>query len=74
MTTIGRTPGLSLTLDHDTVSRKHALFLPTGTGWELADSGSANGTFINGQRLSATQTLSHGDEIKIGSSRLRYEA
>ena len=72
---VGREPDNALSLPNDsTVSRKHALFLPTGTGWELADSGSANGTFINGQRLSTTQTLSHGDEIKIGSSRLRYEA
>ncbi|WP_394795328.1 FHA domain-containing protein [Armatimonas sp.] len=72
---VGREPDNALSLPTDsTVSRKHALFLPTSTGWELADSGSANGTFINGQRLSATQTLSHGDEIKIGSSRLRYEA
>ncbi|WP_395146508.1 FHA domain-containing protein [Armatimonas sp.] len=72
---VGREPDNAFALPTDsTVSRKHALFLPTGTGWELADSGSANGTFLNGQRLSATQTLSHGDEIKIGSSRLRFEA
>jgi hypothetical protein len=73
--TVGREPDNALALPTDsTVSRKHAIFLPTGTGWELSDSGSANGTFVNGQRLSAPQTLSHGDEIKIGSSRLRYEA
>ena len=73
--TVGREPDNALSLPTDsTVSRKHAVFLPTGTGWELSDSGSANGTFVNGQRLSAPQTLSHGDEIKIGSSRLRFEA
>lgn len=73
--TVGREPDNALSLPTDsTVSRKHAVFLPTGTGWELADSGSANGTFINGQRLTNSQVLSHGDEIKIGSSRLRYEA
>jgi FHA domain len=73
--TVGREPDNALALPSDsTVSRKHAIFLPSGTGWELADSGSANGTFVNGQRLSTTQPLSHGDEIKIGSSRLRYEA
>ncbi|WP_309717580.1 FHA domain-containing protein [Armatimonas sp.] len=73
--TVGREPDNTLSLPTDsTVSRKHAVFLPTGTGWELSDSGSANGTFVNGQRLTNPQVLSHGDEIKIGSSRLRYEA
>ena len=73
--TVGREPDNTLSLPTDsTVSRKHAVFLPTGTGWELSDSGSANGTFVNGQRLANPQVLSHGDEIKIGSSRLRYEA
>jgi hypothetical protein len=73
--TVGREPDNTLSLPTDsTVSRKHAVFLPTGTGWELSDSGSANGTFINGQRLANPQVLSHGDEIKIGSSRLRFEA
>lgn len=73
--TVGREPDNALSLPTDsTVSRKHAVFLPTGTGWELSDSGSANGTFVNGQRLSNPHVLSHGDEIKIGSSRLRFEA
>lgn len=73
--TVGREPDNALSLPTDsTVSRKHAVFLSTGTGWELSDSGSANGTFVNGQRLANPQVLSHGDEIKIGSSRLRYEA
>lgn len=73
--TVGREPDNTLALPSDTtVSRKHAVFLPVPGGWELSDSGSSNGTFVNGNRLAAPQVLSHGDEIKIGASRLRYEA
>lgn len=77
MLSVGREPDNTLPLPADTtVSRKHAIFLPaaSGAGWEVSDCGSSNGTFVNAQRLSAPQVLSHGDEIKIGASRLRYEA
>ena len=57
------------------VSRKHARFLPDRDDLVLEDLGSANGTFVNGQRL-APQTpvvLNHGDEIKFGTMIVRFE-
>ena len=72
--TVGREEGNALALAGDsTASRKHAVILPGASGWEIADSGSANGTFVNGQRISAPTPLAHGDEIAIGTARLRYE-
>ena len=72
--TVGREPDNALALAGDsTASRKHAVILPGANGWEIADSGSANGTFVNGQRISAPTPLAHGDEIAIGTARLRYE-
>ena len=73
--TVGREPDNALALVGDsTASRKHAVILPGASGWEIADSGSANGTFVNGQKINAPTPLRHGDEIAIGAARLRYEA
>ncbi len=74
--TIGREPDNAIALPGDnTASRKHAVVMPgTSGGWEIADSGSSNGTFVNGQRIQAPTPLAHGDEIAVGTARLRYEA
>lgn len=57
------------------VSRRHAIIIPQGTGYSLEDLGSANGTFLNGRRLSPeTPTpIRHGDELKFGTLILRFE-
>jgi signal transduction histidine kinase len=68
---IGRdaTSGIRL---HDTeVSRKHAEIRKTDAGYALIDVGSANGTFVNNQKIAAT-TLRAGDHIAIGQSVLVY--
>ncbi len=74
--TLGREPDNAIALPGDnTASRKHAVVMPgTSGGWEIADSGSSNGTFVNGQRIQAPTPLAHGDEIAVGTARLRYEA
>lgn len=57
------------------VSRRHALIVSSGKGYMLEDLASANGTFINGRRLSAqTPTpIKNGDELKFGTLILRFE-
>src|SRR5260370_1327996 len=68
---IGRdaTSGIRL---HDTeVSRRHAEFRLTDTGCTLADIGSANGTFVNTQKISEV-ALQPGDQIAIGQTILVY--
>jgi hypothetical protein len=76
--TMGRDTDNTLPLPDDTtVSRRHARIeaVPEGSGFQIVDEGSSNGTFVNGQRLTAGQprTLAVGDEIQIGASRLRFE-
>ncbi|MGC4043693.1 MAG: FHA domain-containing protein [Armatimonas sp.] len=74
--TVGREPDNTIALPGDsTASRKHAVIMPSPAGgWEIADSGSSNGTFVNGMKIAAPTPLAHGDEIAIGTARLRFEA
>jgi len=70
-TTIGRSPECAIFLDDVTVSRKHAVFTKDGDRWLLEDQGSLNGTFVNRERVEATE-LSDGDELQIGKYRLTF--
>jgi pSer/pThr/pTyr-binding forkhead associated (FHA) protein len=57
------------------VSRRHAILAHTNGVYTVEDLGSSNGTFVNGQRLSAqTPTrLANGDELKCGTLLIRVE-
>jgi RsiW-degrading membrane proteinase PrsW (M82 family) len=69
---IGRDPRCDVVLDPDlygSVSRRHveirANFNFGVCRWEICDLDSANGTFVNGQRLSGCQVLQMGDRITL---------
>jgi pSer/pThr/pTyr-binding forkhead associated (FHA) protein len=71
---IGREPSREVALTSDgTVSRRHASIAPEAGAFVLRDEGSANGTFVNNQRVQQ-QVLRSGDEIRIGASLFRFEA
>jgi len=70
--TIGRQPGNTVVLVDREVSKDHALVERVGTDWFFRDLGSSNGSFVNGRRTS-TCLLSHGDELLLGASTLRFE-
>jgi FHA domain len=55
------------------VSRLHAVIKWTGATIIFKDLGSANGTFINGNRLAqnSEQTLNHGDIVSLGKLRIQ---
>lgn len=48
------------------VSRRHAIVHTTGSGHDLEDIGSANGTTLNGRPLAGRVSLTPGDEICFG--------
>ena len=48
---IGRTPGMEIVIDNVSVSRKQAEVRRDGSFWIVRDSGSSNGTAVNGERL-----------------------
>ncbi|MBQ9410597.1 MAG: FHA domain-containing protein [Bacteroidales bacterium] len=51
------------------VSGSHGVISKAGDAWAITDSGSTNGTFVNGARLSpgAAVTLKIGDKVKIAT-------
>jgi uncharacterized protein YkwD len=70
---IGSHPSNDVVLEDTTVSRRHATITRKASGFELADLGSTNGTFVNGRRLSDPISLKPGDEIKFGAVRVAFD-
>lgn len=70
-TRVGRHPDSEIVLDDITVSRRHAAIIRRDAEYEVLDSGSLNGTYVNQQRIDASM-LRHGDEVQIGKFRLVF--
>ena len=65
MTTIGRDRSCALRIPKAEVSRQHCVLQHSGGAAEVRDTGSTNGTFVNGVRVEKA-ALNPGDEITIG--------
>jgi FHA domain-containing protein len=71
---IGRREGLDITIDNPAVSRRQAELREQANGtWTVRDVGSANGTFLNGRRVSEPQAIRAGDELSFGKFSLFFE-
>jgi S1-C subfamily serine protease len=67
---VGRQAGLDLRFDPQRdldVSGRHAEIRATNSGYELHDSGSTNGTYINGKKVAGSAPLREGDRIRFGA-------
>jgi pSer/pThr/pTyr-binding forkhead associated (FHA) protein len=73
--TIGRRRGNDIELPFADVSEQHARLTRDDRGWLLMDLGSANGTSLNGRRLTpfVAQALSVGDVLRLASVELLVE-
>lgn len=70
---VGRLHSCTIPLPDDThVSRHHADFRPSGTGWVVVDNNSTNGTRVNGV-IVTEHRLSDGDVVTIGNARMVFE-
>lgn len=71
---IGRDAGNDIVLARKTVSRHHAILTFVEGRWLIEDRGSANGTFVNGERVpyGSTHPLRHGDRIGVGAASLAF--
>ena len=67
--TIGRSVSADFQVHDQAVSRRHCTISLTPNGCQLTDLGSANGTYVNGQR-STQSALRAGDELRVGSTLL----
>lgn len=63
----------SVCLPHAQVSRLHAQITKSGKGYVITDLNSANGTFINGNRVTTPTALERGDKIVIGPYSLYFD-
>ncbi len=61
ITTLGRDVANDIVLGDPEVSRQHSRITRTPGGYVLEDMGSTNGTFVNGERLTAPRVLREGD-------------
>lgn len=70
---IGRHPTNTLQLHGSEVSRRHAIIQAQDNAefW-IVDLGSANGTYVNGRRLSQAVRLRNGDVIRIADAKLEF--
>jgi pSer/pThr/pTyr-binding forkhead associated (FHA) protein len=63
---IGRSSGCDVVLPDDTVSGRHAEISTDGAIYTVRDLGSRNGTWVNGQKVTAPCPLNAGDRVAFG--------
>jgi hypothetical protein len=71
-TTVGRAAHCSIPMDAPGVSREHFELQPEGGEWAVQDSGSRNGTYLNGRAVKKAR-IRPGDEIQAGDVVMRVE-
>jgi pSer/pThr/pTyr-binding forkhead associated (FHA) protein len=72
-TTVGQAVENDIALAEDaTASHLHAILERFPAGWCVTDLGSSNGTWVNGERIWSSRRLRHGDEIRLGQTRLIF--
>jgi len=66
LNTLGRSSDNDVVVPDCFTSRRHcAIVVHTGDGYEVHDTASKNGTFLNGAKLSHPASLQSGDTIRI---------
>ena len=65
---VGRDASSGVAINDAEVSRKHARLSLQGSAYVIQDLGSTNGTFVNSQRIAATQVLNPGDTVSFGEN------
>lgn len=71
--TVGRGSDNDIVLRTHTVSRHHARVHREGREWLIEDTGSTNGTAINGELVREPTPLEPGDVVMFGGAALRFD-
>ena len=72
---IGRNPDNDVVIADGTASRHHCQITQDDNGnFQIEDLGSSNGTFVNGNKIYGSVTLSKSDVIRIGNSVLPWNS
>ena len=69
---VGREPACDVFVNDGSVSRRHARLERRGAAWFVVDQGSANGTYLDSQRVSDA-LLRPGQELRFGAVPFKVE-
>lgn len=69
---LGRSPDADIRLVSHNVSREHLRVVPQGSHLLVHDLGSANGTYVNGSRLTGTGFVGPGGMLRVGDVEMQY--
>jgi hypothetical protein len=69
---VGRDASCEVVIPDGSVSRRHARIEWRGDNWAIVDQASANGTFLDSQRI-AEAGLRHGQELRLGGVPFKVE-
>jgi SARP family transcriptional regulator, regulator of embCAB operon len=72
-TRIGRLSDNDIVLEDTSVSRHHAVIIDTGTSFVITDLRSANGVYVDDQRVRGSTSLLNGDRIRICDHEFTFE-
>lgn len=70
--TLGRSRSATIRVDHESVSRSHALLTFSNGTAILKDLNSSNGTFVAGRRILNETILRNGDRLQVGAAVIEY--
>lgn len=68
---IGRSKECTLRAGNEAISRRHCEITRADSVWTVADMGSRNGTYVNGERIGEPTELGDGDELRVGPLHFR---
>ncbi|HEX5854481.1 MAG TPA: RDD family protein [Thermoanaerobaculia bacterium] len=66
--TLGRSRTSTVRLEHESVSRSHALLTLNSGEAVVKDLNSSNGTYVGGKRISRETRLQSGDRVQLGAA------
>ena len=66
---VGRGRDNQIILDDPTISRHHAWIKVEGEDFMVFDVGSANGTYVNDERVENPRRLQNGDVVRFGDAK-----
>lgn len=69
---IGRASDCTIPVKDRYLSRRHAEIVSSKGEWVLRDCGSANGTYLNGNRVERDHVLKNGDRIRLGDTEIVF--
>jgi len=70
--TLGRSPACDLVIEEGTVSQLHLVFRRQGEGWTVEDTGSTNGSWLDGVRLQKAEARPLSDGARLQAAQVLF--